>query len=126
DDNLALVHTYGHPDASFYGLVTQSRIAMAQRDDAKALRALSQARAAGHDSGSDRFALVSDLEYMRFLLQRNRVEEAHRLAHEHGLSLSDKLPAGPVHWDRCEALRAIMRLRLAAGVGDLALAAAWT
>lgn len=125
DDNLDLVHTYGHPDALFYGLVTQSRIAMAQQDDAKAMRALSQARAAGHDSGSDRFALVSDLEYMRFLLLRGRVEEAHRLAHEHGLSLSDKLPTDVTRWDRSEALRPIMRLRLAVGAGDLALAAAW-
>lgn len=125
DESLELVHNYGHPDAPFNGLVTRARIAMAQGDDERAQSALALARAAGRDSGAERFVLLSDLEYLRFLLQRGRLEEAYRVAYEHGAGLTDTCPADGGSWDRAAALRAMMRVRLASAAGNAAAARLW-
>lgn len=125
DESLDLVSDYGHPDGPFTGLVVRARIAAAMGDDERAQKALFEARIMGRNGGSDRFALLSDLEYMRFLLQRQRLQDAHRLAHEHGIGLTDKVPADKATWDRCAVLRAMMRLRLSAALGEYRLAETW-
>lgn len=125
DESLDLVSDYGHPDGPFTGLVVRARIAAAMGDDERAQKALTEARIMGRNAGSDRFALLSDLEYLRFLLRRQRLEEAHRLAQEHGIGLTDKVPGDKTAWDRCAVLRAMMRLRLAAAIGEYRLAEAW-
>jgi LuxR family maltose regulon positive regulatory protein len=125
DENLDLAHNYGHPDSLFFGLSTRARIAVALGDDALAEHNLALARAVGSENGSDRFVLLCDLEYMRFLLLRDRLEEAYRVSYEHGAGLTDKIPAPGDEWDRCEILRAIMRFRLASGSGNYDVAGKW-
>lgn len=129
DASLELTTDYGHPDGPFIGLVSGARVAMAAGDETEAEALLSEARSLGRDGGPDRLVLMSDLEYMRFFLLHDRLEEAVQIARGHGVSLGDAGSVGAQgasewasewagDWDRCAFLRGLMRLRLLTAVGE--------